>query len=56
MIPAALALMIAVMCGGLLAPLEAAGPPAGTLPTIGVLGIPPQGDAMYRGITSKIRG
>jgi hypothetical protein len=44
MIPAMLALMIAAMCGVLLAPLDAAGQPAGTLPTIGVLGIPPPGD------------
>jgi putative ABC transport system substrate-binding protein len=50
MIPAMLALMIAAMCGVLLAPLDAAGQPAGTLPTIGVLGIPPPGDAMYRAL------
>jgi putative ABC transport system substrate-binding protein len=50
MIPAALALIIAVTCGVLLAPLDADRQRAGTLPTIGVLGIPPPGDATYRAL------
>ena len=50
MIPAALVLIVAVTFGILLAPLDAAGQRAGTLPTIGVLGIPPPGDATYRAL------
>jgi putative ABC transport system substrate-binding protein len=50
MIPAALALIIAVTCGVLLAPLDADRQRAGTLPTIGVLGIPPPGDATYQAL------
>src|SRR5919201_1839099 len=50
MIPAALAFSIAVTFGILLAPLDADGQRAGTLPTIGVLGISPPGDATYRAL------
>ena len=50
MIPAALVLIVAVTFGILLAPLDADGQRAGTLPTIGVLGIPPPGDATYRAL------
>jgi putative ABC transport system substrate-binding protein len=45
-----LAFIVAVTFGILLAPLDADGQRAGTLPTIGVLGIPPPGDAMYRAL------
>ncbi len=50
MIPAVLALIVAVTFGILLAPLDADGQRVGTLPTIGVLGIPPPGDATYRAL------
>jgi putative tryptophan/tyrosine transport system substrate-binding protein len=50
MIQAALALMVAVTLGVLLAPLDADGPRAGTLPTIGMLGTPPPGDGLYRAL------
>jgi hypothetical protein len=50
MILATLALIVAVTFGILLAPLDADGQRAGTLPTIGILGIPPPGDAMYQAL------
>jgi hypothetical protein len=50
MIPAALALIIAVTCGVLLAPLDADGQRTGTLLTMGVLGTLPPGNAMYRAL------
>jgi putative tryptophan/tyrosine transport system substrate-binding protein len=50
MIPAALALLVTVTFGLLLAPLDADGQRAGTLPTLGMLGIPPPGDATYRAL------
>ncbi|HSF34106.1 MAG TPA: ABC transporter substrate-binding protein [Candidatus Tectomicrobia bacterium] len=50
MIPAALALIVAVTFGILLAPLDADGQRPGTLPKIGVLGIPLPGDATYRAL------
>ena len=50
MIPAALAFIVAVTFGILLAPLDADGQRAGPLPKIGVLGIPPPGDATYRAL------
>ena len=50
MIPAVLAFIVAVTFGILLAPLDADGQRAGTLPTIGILGIPPPGDAMYQAL------
>jgi putative ABC transport system substrate-binding protein len=54
MILAALALLVAVTCGLLLAPLDAHGQRAGTLPTIGILGIPPPGDATYRALLQSL--
>ena len=50
MILATLALIVAVTFSILLAPLDADGPRVGTLPSIGVLGIPPPGDATYRAL------
>src|SRR4029434_2326285 len=50
MIPVALAFIVAVTFGILLAPLDADGQGAGTLTTLGVLGIPPPGDATYRAL------
>jgi putative ABC transport system substrate-binding protein len=47
MIHAALALMVTVTLGILLAPLDADGQRAGTLPTLGMLGTPPPGDGLY---------
>jgi putative ABC transport system substrate-binding protein len=49
MILAALTLIVAVTCG-LLTPLDAHGQRAGTLPTIGILGILPPGDATYQAL------
>jgi len=50
MLPAVLAFIVAVTFGILLGPLDADGQRAGILPTIGVLGISPPGDAMYRAL------
>jgi putative tryptophan/tyrosine transport system substrate-binding protein len=55
MLPAALALMMAVTWGVLLAPLDADGQQARTLPILGVLGIPPPGDAMYQALLQGLR-
>src|SRR5262245_22311601 len=46
----ALGLVLAATCSFLFAPLDADGQQAGTVPRVGVLGVPPPEDAAYRAL------